>query len=149
MCYCFALFAWFAWAVLLAEITKTATGKTCNKCKPFGQLGLIQVYKYSDTNVVFQTAIFVNLLIRNNKMSSGIDNKTSTCLSRNCLYFRCISLLMCLLVTAFWFIQTCHCCFFADFPTVIALLVKNCQIELLKIWYISFVWPNSYFSFSI
>jgi len=29
----FALFAWFAWAALLAGIVKAATGKACNECK--------------------------------------------------------------------------------------------------------------------
>jgi len=38
---CFALFAWFAQAALLAGITKTATGKACNECKTFGQLALV------------------------------------------------------------------------------------------------------------
>jgi len=36
---CFALFAWFAWAKLLAGIAKTATGKACNECKTLGRLG--------------------------------------------------------------------------------------------------------------
>jgi len=38
---CFALFAWFARAELLAGIAKTATGKACNECKTFSQLGLV------------------------------------------------------------------------------------------------------------
>jgi len=38
---CFALFAWFARAELLAGIVKAATGKACNECKAFGQLGLV------------------------------------------------------------------------------------------------------------
>jgi len=37
---CFALFAWFGRAALLARIAKTATGKACNGCKILGQLGL-------------------------------------------------------------------------------------------------------------
>jgi len=41
------------------------------------------VFKCSDINVVFQTAIFLILVVRNNKESSGIDGKTSDCLSRN------------------------------------------------------------------
>jgi len=45
------------------------------------------VFICSDTNVVFQTAIFLILVVRNNKTSSDIDNKTSSCLSRNCLYY--------------------------------------------------------------
>jgi len=40
---CFALFARFAQAALLAGITKTATGKTCHECKTLGQLGLVPV----------------------------------------------------------------------------------------------------------
>ena len=38
---CFALFAWFPWAVLLAGIAKTTTGKACNECKTLGQLKLV------------------------------------------------------------------------------------------------------------
>jgi len=44
------------------------------------------VFKCSDTNVVFQTAIFLILVIRNKKRSSGIDSKNSDFLSRNCFY---------------------------------------------------------------
>jgi len=40
---CFALFALFARAVLLAGIAKIATGRAYNKCKTFGQLGLVCV----------------------------------------------------------------------------------------------------------
>jgi len=36
------------------------------------------VFKCSDTNVVFQTAIFLILVVRNNKTSSGIDGKPTT-----------------------------------------------------------------------
>jgi len=43
------------------------------------------MFKCSDTNVVFQAAIFLILVARNNKTSSGIDGKTSDCLSRICL----------------------------------------------------------------
>jgi len=35
---CFALFAWYARAALLAETVKTATGKACNECKTSCQL---------------------------------------------------------------------------------------------------------------
>jgi len=37
---CFALFAWFARAELLAGIAKTATGKTFNEYKALGRLEL-------------------------------------------------------------------------------------------------------------
>jgi len=40
---CFALFAWFARAALLAGIVKAATGKACNECKTFGELELVCV----------------------------------------------------------------------------------------------------------
>ena len=38
---CFALTAWFARAVLLGGIAKTAIGKACNECKirPVARLG--------------------------------------------------------------------------------------------------------------
>jgi len=91
---CFALFAWFARAALLAGIAKTATVKACNECKTLGQLGW-SMFKCSDTNVVFQTAIFLILVVRNSKRSSGIDGKTSNCLSRNCLYDRYLELRFC------------------------------------------------------
>jgi len=38
---CFALFAWFARAALLAGIAKAETSKACNECKTLGQLGLV------------------------------------------------------------------------------------------------------------
>jgi len=51
-------------------------------------------FKCSDTNVVFQRAIFLILVIRN-KRSSGIDGKTSDCLSKNSLYYRYLQLRFC------------------------------------------------------
>jgi len=38
---CFALFAWFARAALIAGIAKAATGKACNEWKTLGQLALV------------------------------------------------------------------------------------------------------------
>jgi len=38
---CFALFAWFVRATLLAGIAKAATRKACNECKTLGQSGLV------------------------------------------------------------------------------------------------------------
>jgi len=35
----------------------------------------------------FPKAIFLIPVVRNNKRSSGIDSKTSDCLSRNCWYY--------------------------------------------------------------
>jgi len=58
---------------LLTGIVTTSTGKACNECKTLGQMGLL----CSDTNVVFQTAIFLILVVKNNIRSSGIDSKTS------------------------------------------------------------------------
>jgi len=67
----------------VAGIVKTATGKACNECK------------CSDTNVVFQRAIFLMLFVRNDKRSSGIDGKTSDCPSSNCLYYRYLEIPLC------------------------------------------------------
>ena len=89
---CFALFAWFVQAALLAGIVKTATGKACNEWKTLGQLGLICI-KCSCANIIFQTAIFLTLVVRNNTKSS--DDKTSNCLSRNCLHHRYLQLRFC------------------------------------------------------
>jgi len=83
--YVFCALLRFARAVLLAGIVNTATGKAYNECKTLGQLGW-SVFKCSDTNVVFQTAIFLIMVVRNNKRYSGIKGKTSDCLSRYCLY---------------------------------------------------------------
>jgi len=80
---CFALFPWFTRAVLLVGIVKTATDKACNECK------------CSDTNVVFQRAIFLILVVRNDKRSSGIGGKTSDYPSRNCLYYRYLEIPLC------------------------------------------------------
>jgi len=82
----FALFAWFAWAALLAGIVKAATSAKHLLSWDWS------VFKISDTNVVFQTAIILILVVRNNKKPSGIDGKTSDCLSRNCLY--CIAVIL-------------------------------------------------------
>jgi len=46
------------------------------------------VCKCSDTNADLQTAIFLILVVRNNKRTSDTDGKTSDCLSRICLYYR-------------------------------------------------------------
>jgi len=40
---CFAFFAWFVLAALLAGIAKTARHKPCNECKTPGHLGLVCV----------------------------------------------------------------------------------------------------------
>jgi len=53
------------------------------------------VFKCSGTNVVFQTAIFLILVVRNNKTSPEIDGKTSDCLSRICLYYHYLELRFC------------------------------------------------------
>jgi len=61
-------FAPFAWAALLAGITKTVTGKACNECETL-------VFKCSGTNVVFQSAIFKILVIRNKKGPQALTAK--------------------------------------------------------------------------
>jgi len=60
---CFALFAWFAWAVLLPGIAKAATNAKHLVNWDWS------VFNCSDTNVVFQTAILLIPVIRNNKRS--------------------------------------------------------------------------------
>jgi len=60
----------------------------------------------------FPNSHFLVSVVRNNKTSSSIEGKTSDCLSRNCLYV----------------------VFFADFLMVTALLAKNYQIKLLKMF---------------
>ena len=85
---------WLARAALLAGIAKTAPSKPCNQCKTLGQLGC-SVFKCSDTNIDFETAIFLILFVRNNKRSSGINGKTSDCPSRICLYHRYFELRFC------------------------------------------------------
>jgi len=52
-------------------------------------------FKCSDTYVVLQTAIFLILFVVNNKRSSGIDGRTSDCLSRISLYYRYLELRFC------------------------------------------------------
>ena len=120
--------------------------QNCNRqnmhnCKTLVHLGLVCVqmlgHKCSFPNSHF-------LVLRNNKRSSGIDGKTSDCLSRSCLYYRCFEL-----VTFIWIVWTCDC-FLVDFLMIRALLVKNYQIKLLKkVWYIPLVLCTCYKSFSI
>jgi len=43
----------------------------------------------------FSKAIFLILAVRNHKTSSGIDSKTSDCLSRICLYHHDFELSFC------------------------------------------------------
>jgi len=94
---CFALFTWFAFAraVLLAGIVTIATGKAHNQCKHLVSWEW-SMFKCSDTNLFFQTAIFLILVVRNNKRSSGIDGKISDFLSRNCLHNSYLELRFCL-----------------------------------------------------
>jgi len=80
---CLAFFAWFARAALLAGIAKTKHATIAKHLVNWGWSG----FKCSDTNVVCQAAIFLLLVVRNNKRSSDIDGKTCDYLSRNFLYF--------------------------------------------------------------
>jgi len=107
------------------------------------------VFKFLDTNVVFQTAIFLVLVVWNNKRSSGIDGKASDCLSRICSYCCYLELTFSIL-TVLWIVRTCDCSFFADFLMVWALLVKYYQIKLLKkVLYILLVLCTRYNSVSV
>jgi len=76
---CFVLFAYCAWAALLVGIAKTATGKACNECKTLVRFEW-SVFECSDTTVVFQTAICLILVERNNKRSSALTAKPATAL---------------------------------------------------------------------
>jgi len=91
---CFVLFAWFARARLLAGIVTTATGIGCNEWKHLVHWEW-SAFKCSDTKVVFQTAIFLILVVRNNKRSSGIEGKPATAFPHNCLYYRYLELHFC------------------------------------------------------
>jgi len=88
---CFALFAWFTRAALVAGIAKIATGKACNECKTLGQWGLV-CYGHKCS---FPNSHFLDSGLSNNKRSSDIDGKTSECLSRICLYYRYLELRFC------------------------------------------------------
>jgi len=70
---------WFARAELLAGITKTAIGKASNECKTFDWDWT--VFKCPDTNIVFQTVVFLISVVRNNKMEPGVNSRTSDCFS--------------------------------------------------------------------
>ena len=78
-----ALCTVFPGSAVITGIVKTATDKPCNECK------------CSDTNAVFQRAIFLILAIRNDNRSSSIDVKTSDCPSRICLYYRYLEIALC------------------------------------------------------
>jgi len=88
--YAFCALAWFAREALLAGIAKTAIGKVCNQCKTRGQLGSVCVQMLGH-KCSFPNSHFFILVVRKRK-SSGIDGKTSDCLSRNCLYYRYLEL---------------------------------------------------------
>jgi len=128
---CFALFAWFPRAELLAGIVKTATGK---ECKTFGRLRLDISFarlvdlqrlknvkvdpmsvkvghpwsKCSDTNVVFQAHVFLVPVIRTHQRASKINSKTSDCISRISLYSVLpLPSVTFLLVTVLWIVWAC------------------------------------------
>jgi len=94
---CFALFACFARAALLAGNLKSPRLQQIKHATSAKHLlnWDWSVFKCSDTNVVFQTAIFLIPVVRNNKTSSGINGKASDCLSRNCSCYRYLELRFC------------------------------------------------------
>jgi len=83
---CFALFAWFSQAALLAGIARLQQSKTATSEKHLVNWDW-SVFKCSDTNAIFQTDIFLILVVSNNKTSSGIDGKISDCLFLKCFIF--------------------------------------------------------------
>jgi len=76
----------------------------------------------------FPNSHFLDSVVRNNKRSSGIDGKTSDCLSRNCLYYRflsCVSARNCSLNR----LNPVVIVFFADMLMVTVLLVKTTKLN--------------------
>jgi len=61
---CFVLLAWFARAALLAGIAKT-NSQSMQRVQNTWSFGT-GLFKCSDTNLVFQTVIFLILVVRNN-----------------------------------------------------------------------------------
>ena len=51
--------------------------QSMQRVQNFWSIGSALLFKCSDANVVFQTAIFLILVVRNNKRFSGIDGKTA------------------------------------------------------------------------
>jgi len=109
------------------------------------------VFKCSDTNIVFQTAILLILVTRNNKRSSGNDGKTSDCLSGICLYYRYLELrFYFLLVNVLWIVGTCNWCLFRWFSRGKSAVCTKQHMKLLKkVRYILLVLSAWYDSFSI
>jgi len=81
----------------------------------------------------FPNSNLLDSVVGNNKRSSGIDGKTSKCLSRNCLYYHYLRVTF-LLATVLWIVKTCDCCFFAGFLMVRTLLPKKSNFKLLKMF---------------
>jgi len=80
---CFALFTWFALAALFAGIVKTATTHATSAKHLVNRDW--SVFECSDANVVSQISIFLILIVRDNKRSSGIDGKTNGCPENVCI----------------------------------------------------------------
>jgi len=98
---CFVLFAWFT----RAELFKTATGRACNECENLVDWDWT-VSKCSDTNVVFQTAVFL-IPVTKHYQENPLPFQN--------LFILPLSWFTFLLVTVLWIVWTCDCCFFADF----------------------------------
>ena len=88
----FALFAWFARTM---ESPRLKQAKHATSAKHIFDWDWWTLSKCSDTNVVFQTTVFLIPVVSNNKRSSGTDVKTSDRLYRNCLYYRYVELRFC------------------------------------------------------
>jgi len=79
--------------------------------------------------MVFQTAIFLILVVRNSKRSK---EKPATAFPEIVHIIVIVSTFP--LVTVLWIVWTCDCCFYADFLMVRAMLAKKYQIKLLKMF---------------
>ena len=94
------------------------------------------MFKWSDTYVVFQTAIFHSGHKTQKKVLRHWEQNQR--LPFQNLFILPLSWVMFLLATILWIVLACDCCFFAWFPHgKSAAFKKSCQIKLLiKVWYI-------------
>ena len=125
---CFALFAQIARADSVSWNRQDCKRQNMQRVQNTWSIGIgLCTVECSDTNVVFQTAVFLALVVRNNKTSPGINSKTIDCFSG---IFLITVILLSPGITVLWIVWICDCCFFSDFLMVRVLLVKNYQINI-------------------
>ena len=104
----------------------------------------------SDTNLVFQTTVFLITVVRINERSPGIKSRQATAFPE--FVDITVIVVMFLLVTILWIVSTCDYCFFADFLIVRLrpLIVKIRKINPNQIsWHTLLVLFTWYISFSV